>query len=241
MSSDRFAQRRRASKWQRIRRYVYAVAAIALVALIIWIIWWSNVLSVRTVEIAGETSLKPAVIRTAAQVRIGEPLARTDSAAIEKRVETLKRVESAAVGRSWPHTISIDVVERTAVGWVLNGGENEALDRHGVLFRSYKSPPKNLVQVKIGTDNIKVRERSLEEVAAVLYAINNRDPALFKKIQGVSADSIDSVTLNLTKGRIIRWGSAGETKAKLAVLDALLKIKARTYDVSAPEQPTTRR
>ena len=53
--------------------------------------------------------------------------------------------------------------------------------------------------------------------------------------------SKDSVQLVLGKNRTVTWGSAAKGEQKLTVLRSLLKIKARGYDVSAPEQPTTRR
>jgi len=45
----------------------------------------------------------------------------------------------------------------------------------------------------------------------------------------------------LGKNRTVTWGSAAQGQQKLTVLRSLLKIKARGYDVTAPEQPTTRR
>ncbi len=38
----------------------------------------------------------------------------------------------------------------------------------------------------------------------------------------------------------VTWGSAGNAARKLTVLNSLLRISAKEYDVSAPDQPTTR-
>ena len=51
---------------------------------------------------------------------------------------------------------------------------------------------------------------------------------------------MDSITLTLADGRSVRWGSADESQRKVQVLAILLKQKASVYDVSGPEQPTTR-
>jgi cell division protein FtsQ len=56
----------------------------------------------------------------------------------------------------------------------------------------------------------------------------------------VRAQSMDSITLTLADGRSVRWGSADESQRKVQVLAILLKQKASVYDVSVPEQPTTR-
>jgi len=37
----------------------------------------------------------------------------------------------------------------------------------------------------------------------------------------------------------VQWGNADESAKKAAVLLALLKVKATSYDVSAPDLPTT--
>jgi serine/threonine protein kinase len=41
--------------------------------------------------------------------------------------------------------------------------------------------------------------------------------------------------------RTVTWGSGANLTRKLSVLKSLLGIKARVYDVSAPDQPTTRK
>ena len=240
MSTDRFAQRRRAGKWGRARRYVLATLALVVIGTFGWLIGWSTVLGVRSVEVSGETTLESEVIRTEASVALGQPLARVNTATIEKRVRQLERIETVEVGRNWPNTITIEVVERTAIGWVLAGGEVKGLDRYGVLFRSYRQAPKDLVEVRINVDSILERDKSITEVAEVLQSIKVGDDELFQALDRIEAESIDSVELNLSKGRTVNWGSADQAGAKLRVLKPLLAIKARSYDVSAPEQPTTK-
>ena len=46
--------------------------------------------------------------------------------------------------------------------------------------------------------------------------------------------------MQLTRGRIVVWGSTERGERKAAVLAVLLARKARVYDVSAPDAPTTR-
>ena len=56
----------------------------------------------------------------------------------------------------------------------------------------------------------------------------------------VVARSRDDVVLSLRGGALVQWGSAEQAEAKIAVLTALLPLKASYYDVSAPDLPTTR-
>ncbi len=60
------------------------------------------------------------------------------------------------------------------------------------------------------------------------------------RCSSISASTKDSIILDLTKGRTVTWGSAGNAERKLTVLNSLLQISAKEYDVSAPDQPTTR-
>ncbi len=83
------------------------------------------------------------------------------------------------------------------------------------------------------------RQQTYAAVASVVESID--DTELRSQVQLVSATSKDSITLDLTKGRTVTWGSAVSAKRKLVVLGSLLQISAKGYDVSAPDQPTTRK
>ena len=124
---------------------------------------------------------------------------------------------------------------------MLSGGSIRALDRNGVDFRSYRVAPKDLVEVRVETVVSRKRQQGLESATAVLGLLRTDEPDLLKKVQYVRVSSKDSVQLVLGKNRTVTWGSAAKGEQKLRVLRPLLKIKARGYDVSAPEQPTTRR
>lgn len=241
MSEERFAERRRSERWRRIRHVLLGLLAVGVVAGVVWVIWFSSALSVNRIEVDGTTTLTPMDIRSQAAVRLGEPLARVDTVAIESRVAAMERIDRVEVSRHWPRTIRIEVVERKPIGWVMSGLAIRALDRYGVDFRSLRSEPKNLVEVRVETLDARMRQQALVSAAAVLELLRTDDPGLLKKVRYVRAASKDSVQLVLGKNRTVTWGSAGKGQQKLVVLRSLLKIKARGYDVSAPEQPTTRR
>ena len=241
MSEERFAERRRSERWRRIRHVLLGLLGVGVVAGAVWVIWFSSALSVKRIDIDGTTTLTPMDIRSQAAVRLGEPLARVDTVAIESRVAAMERIDRVEVSRHWPRTIRIEVVERKPIGWVMSGIAIRALDRYGVDFRSLRSEPKNLVEVQVETLDARMRQQALVSAAAVLELLRTDDPGLLKKVRYVRVASKDSVQLVLGKNRTVTWGSAGKGQQKLTVLRSLLKIKARGYDVSAPEQPTTRR
>jgi cell division protein FtsQ len=241
MTEQRFVERRRSERWRQIRRVLLGLLAVGVVAGAAWVIWFSSALAVNQIDIDGTTTLTPMDVRSEAAVRLGEPLARVDTVAIESRVAAMERIDRVEVSRHWPRTIRIEVVERKPIGWVMSGVAIRALDRYGVDFRSLRSEPKNLVEVRVETLDARKRQQALVSAAAVLELLRAADPGLMKKVQYVRVASKDSVQLVLGKNRTVTWGSATKGQQKLTVLRSLLKIKARGYDVSAPEQPTTRR
>jgi len=239
MTADRFFERSRAERRRRWLRIALGVLAVGAVGALVWLVWFSSVLSVRDVEVAGRTTLKQSQVLDAAQVPVGRPLARVDVEAIEQRVSALDRVDTVDVGRSWPHTLSIEIVERKSVMWTRVDGQVRGIDRNGIAFRSYGSPPDGLLEATIDVTEARARLQTSEAVAEVVVQIGKRDPALRKEIQSVSAGSKDSIELTLTKDRTVVWGSSADGRRKLQVLTPLLQLDATRYDVSAPDQPTT--
>lgn len=241
MTEKRFVERRRSMRWRRVHRVLLGLLAAGLVGGLVWVVWFSSAVAVNKIVIEGTTTLTPNDIRSQAAVRFGEPLIRVDTVAIESRVAEMERIAQVHVSRSWPRTVRIEVVEREPIAWVMSGGTMRALDRYGVDFRTLRKEPKDLVEVQVAGTTARQRQQALESSAAVLDLLRTDDPDLLKKVQYVRAGSKDSVELVLGKNRTVTWGSAAKGEQKLTVLRSLLKIKARGYDVSAPEQPTTRR
>ena len=108
------------------------------------------------------------------------------------------------------------------------------MDASGVVFRDFARRPGNLPLVKVpgGT-----RDDAFAEGAAVVGALPFR---LARKVEYVEVRSVDAISLHLRDGRLVKWGSAGRSDDKAAVLDALLKRPGQVYDVSVPGQPTAK-
>lgn len=241
MSEERFAERRRSERRRRLRRVLLSVLTVIVAGAIVWAVWFSSALAVNRVQVEGVTTLKPMDVRSQAAVRLGEPLARVDTDAVASRVAEMERIDQVEVSRQWPRTIRIDVVERKPIAWTLSGGEIRTLDKYGVDFRTLRTQPKDLVEVRVETYIARRRQQALGGSAAVIELLRTDGQDILKKVRYVRAASKDSITLVLGKNRTVTWGSEAKGQQKLRVLRSLLKIKARGYDVSAPEQPTTRR
>lgn len=240
MSAQLFQRRRRQERRHRLVRWALAALVVAALGALVWLVWFSDVLGVRTVQVSGTEDLDPQVVREAADVTLREPLARVDTVAVETRVARLERVERVSVERRWPRTVRITVTERTAIAWTEAAGVRRAVDRFGVDFRTLDKEPKKLVRITTSASDPRQRQLAVSAAASVIARLASDDPGLLEAVRSVDAATRDSVTLELTKGRTVVWGSATKPEQKLEVLDALLEIGASEYDVSAPEQPTTR-
>lgn len=233
-SRRRFARRQWRRRWLSWKYVVAAVLVLALVAGGVYTVYFSSALVAEGIEVRGLDVLTPDDVRAAAEVPVGDPLARIDLEAIELRVESLARVRSAEVSRQWPHEVLIEVRERVAVAVVAIGGELRGLDRDGVVFGDYRRPPAGLprVETEIGTS-----PEALREASAVVASL---PPGLRVIVDYIVVETVDRISLVLGDGRIVQWGSSEQSDVKARVLAGLLSQPGRVYDVSVPGQPTTR-
>jgi len=230
----RFARRQWRRRWHVWRTALAALTILTLTLFGVWAVNFSDLLSADTVEVSGEKLLTADQVIAAARVQLGEPLARIDVSAIDRRVESLAQVSKAEVTKVWPDRIAIEVLEREAVATVEVGGVVRGMDATGVLFRDYAKAPRGLPRIR---SDKKVDTDTLSEAGKVVSAL----PAtLARAVDYVSVETIDQISLVLKDGRTVLWGSADESGDKALVLTKLLKTPARSYDVSVPGLPTFR-
>jgi cell division protein FtsQ len=236
LARRRFARRQWRRRWLAWRRLVAVVLGVGLVAGAVWLVFFSSVLAVSGVRVEGTHVLTPSVVRRAAQVPLGGPLATADLSAVTHRVELLPAVKAVDVSRSWPDSVRIDVTERHAVAAVEDGGSRRlrGVDEEGVVFRDYRHRPGGLPVIRedkgAGAD-------ALAEAARVAGSL---PPSVAVKVAYVEVRTVDTISLRLHSGRLVRWGSADQSTDKGRVLAALLDRKAAFYDVSVPGQPVIR-
>lgn len=165
-------------------------------------------------------------------------MVRVDTEAATERVAQLPQVDSVEVTRGWPGTVVVTLAERVPVAVVQQDGTRGLVDARGVVFDTITGDaPRGVVPLD-------VREPGPDDAAttAALGALVALPDAVRSQVTGVSARTADDVTLTLTDGRSVRWGSAERTDRKAEVLGALLDQidegtldPADTLDVSTPD------
>ncbi|MFI5755306.1 cell division protein FtsQ/DivIB [Streptomyces sp. NPDC051569] len=224
------------------RLMIVLIAAVGLLAGVIWVLYGSAWLRVQRVSTSGTDVLTRAEVEAAAAVPVGSPLVSVDTDAIEARLRRkLPRIDSVAVTRSWPHGITLRVSERTPALLIEKGAEFIELDSGGVRFATVEKAPAGVPLLRMAAD----RSPSLRRFGTdrlVLEAVRVR-AELPGKVAGdtraVRVRSYDSITLELSGGRTVMWGTGEDGAAKARALTALMRAvpKARHYDVSAPTAP----
>lgn len=204
-----------------------------------WLIAFSSVLDVRTVRVTGVSLLDDADVTAAADVTLAEPLARTDVDAIRARIARLPEIEDVTVSRSWPHTVAIEVTERTAAAVLADDSTYQLLDGKGIPYHAVTEVPDGLLPVRV-PDEAPMRRAGVTVAAAL-------PPELAEQVEYVHGGTRDSLTLQLLDGVRVMWGSADDSERKAEVLLALLRDAGETdgepvavYDVRVPDRPTTK-
>jgi cell division protein FtsQ len=221
------------------RRWLLRLGVLAAAAaLACWVVLASPLLAVRTVQVDGASMLSAQQVVATAGIAEGTPLARVDTARAAAAVGRLPQVASVEVSRGWPQTVVVTLSERQAVAVVEDGGTRSLVDREGVLFDSITgAPPDGVVPLVVsdpGPDDA--------ATTAALGALTSLPREVRDQVTSVAASTADDVTLTLTDGRTVLWGSAADTDRKSRVLDGLLSQieagtlePAGTLDVSTPD------
>ena len=229
LTRKRREQRRRWTAW-----IAAGLAAILLAALAVWVVWFSQVFTVTGVRVEGVSLLTVEEVERAAQVPIGQQVASVDVAPIAERVSALAPVAAVDVSVSWGGEATVSVRERAAAFQRLDGSTYTWVDAEGVPFRDTADPDPSLVTVVASAPDT----RLYRDVATVVQALSG--PIRDRLVQ-VAADSPDRIVLHLSGEAELVWGSADESTLKAQVATALMRVEAKTYDVSAPNVPITRR
>jgi cell division protein FtsQ len=235
-SANRFRERALSNRRRPWRRALVVLLAAALAGLPVWVVGWSTWLGVDDVEVLGVTGPEAQAVARLVEVPVGTPLARVDTEAVGNRVRERVTVAEVSVRRSWPGTLTVEVVPRSAALVVRNPqGRLEVVDAEGVTFGTVRAVPKGVPVVTATGAEGTTREALLSSLA-LLDAL----PAeLAAKVSGIKVSSANLITFTLG-GRTVVWGGGEDSARKVAILTALLRTKAKVIDVSAPDTPVTR-
>ncbi|MBV9090287.1 MAG: cell division protein FtsQ/DivIB [Mycobacteriaceae bacterium] len=198
------------------------------------VLYFTPVMSVRNIVIEGIQAVSRDEVVAAVAVRRHTPLLQVDTDKVADRVATIRRVASVRVQREYPSALRVTIVERVPIAVKDYPDGPHLFDRDGVDFAT-APPPSGLPYVDV--DNPGPGDPPTMAALGVLTALR---PEVVGQVGRVAAPSVSSITLTLTDGRVVVWGTTDRTDEKAEKLGALLTQPGHTYDVSSPDLPTVK-
>jgi cell division protein FtsQ len=225
---------------RRFRRWLAVLLLLSVAGIaggVTWALLGSGAFAVRSVVVTGTRLVPDSEVLAVADVRLGTPLIRVNTARIAARVLTITDVQSVRVSTSWPHQVVIAVRERTPALAVAVPGGFDLIDGYGVIVLSVHTKPALL---PLYTTSASVSAlRGDPDVGAAAAVLGELPASLRPSVTSVIVPSPDQVTLRLHNGVTIVWGGADDAAAKARALAALMPTHARYYDVSSPDTAVT--
>ncbi|MFC8095111.1 cell division protein FtsQ/DivIB [Streptomyces sp. NPDC057301] len=236
----------------RVRRLRTMIILLVVLVLLgagsVWLLYGSKWLRVERVSVSGTRVLTPAQVLEAADVPVGAPLISVETDAIEARLRRkLPRIDVVEVDRSWPRGIGLKVAERTPVLIVQKDGKFVEVDKGGVRFATVSVAPKGVPALELTVSRSSSAAASLRrfgEARLMREAVRVADAlpdSVARGTQVVKVRSYDDISLVLSGGTTVAWGSGEKGAAKARTLTALMKASpdARYFDVSVPTAPAS--
>ena len=199
------------------------------------VLYFTPVMSARSVVVVGTGAVSREEVVDVAKVAPGTPLLQIDTDAVADRVAGIRRVASARVQREYPSTLRITILERVPVVVKDFGDGPHLLDRDGVDFATAPPPPPGLAYIDV--ENPGPTDPTTLAALEVMTALR---PEVVAQVSRIAAPSVASITMTLTDGRTVVWGTTERTGEKAEKLAALLTQPGRVYDVSSPDLPTVK-
>ena len=251
-SHRRFQQRA-----TRVRRRPWKVSALVALFLavlggVVFLFGWSRAFVVQEVVVQGVEGELAESVRAHASVPHGRPLARVDTGALTERVQQDLRVAQVEVGRSWPSTITLEVVAREpAIAVVVPGEPMRVADAQGIVYDEVAKKPRGISQLRVPSADaeptrlrgaIAMRESIPEDLRAQMH--------------GMRLLTTGNMQFRLGEVSVV-WGPPEQPTLKSRVLQALLlqdsielepedderaqEVRQRvTIDLSVPETPVVK-
>jgi cell division protein FtsQ len=152
------------------------------------------------VEISGNHNVSPANVLDIFRPDRGRSILRIPLSQRRRQIESIPWVEQATVRRALPHTIQVDIVERTPVAFLRDGSDMELIDAHGVIFdRPTRGRFHFPVVTGIGPDMpAEDRERRMQLFAGFLQQLGSARAGALDQVSEVDLSDAHDLRASLT-------------------------------------------
>ncbi|HIY65613.1 MAG TPA: FtsQ-type POTRA domain-containing protein [Candidatus Agrococcus pullicola] len=222
-----------AARRKRLRNWLVGFGVVAVSIGVLVALVTTPVMSVREIRVEGADRVSADEIREALQDQFGTPIALVSEEEVGERLSGFAALESYAVDLAPPSAIVIRVHERVPVALTEDG---ELVDAAGINLgepRDGEGDLPTVVDVTIGGDTF----------ASVSRVLVNLSPEMLARVETVTAESPQSISMTIDSGETVIWGGPEQSTLKSDTVQVLLAsdaVNGRTIDVSAPEHPVVR-
>ncbi|WP_227496896.1 FtsQ-type POTRA domain-containing protein [Planctomonas psychrotolerans] len=232
---------RRFTRRSRRRRigWLTAAGAVAVLAGLLLVAIYSPLLALRNIQVEGASRIPAGELVSALDDQLGTPLPLLDLGRVRDELRAYPLIESYSTESRPPDTLVVRIVERTPIATVPAEDGFRLVDPAGVVIELLAERPAGVPLLDIGDAD--TSSDRFDAAAEVLVAL----PADFVgSVDTVSASTQDDVSLVLTDGTRVVWGSSDASAVKAARLPALVEANAgrevSEYDVSSPDNLVVR-
>ncbi|MFZ3101102.1 MAG: FtsQ-type POTRA domain-containing protein [Desulfitobacteriaceae bacterium] len=209
--------------------FLYLMVLIILISLGLVFFLRSGFFAVQKVDFQGLSNIPVGEMQKLAGLVQGENIFLFDQNVLSRRLNLHPLVQNVSFQRKLPHTLIVQVTERTPFALVLVPKGILEVDSQGVFLRRLESWPNKDNPV---IDGMSISESagpgqniSTPPLTSALLLLGQAPKALLPLIGEVHVNSIQQMTLFLISGVEVRLGQAEDWKAKLASLFQLLNDK----------------
>lgn len=213
--------------------FLAAVAAIGVVVVLIVVAYFYPILGVKDVKVEGAQHADVAAVSEASEISEGDNMLRVDTAGAAQRVSQVPWIDKVTVSRSWPSTISVEVVENVAVGYVMDGDTPSAVGADGRVFLQGAQPEGVPEFERAKLDDAPAIKAAAQAMAAL-------PDELRAQVEKVEVPDAESISLFFPEGKEVYWGSSERAEEKAEATRIVLTREGGRWNVSNPAMPTVR-
>lgn len=226
----------------RWRIWVYSLLALLVsAALFVGLVFFSPLLATQNIRVQGASLLDAQEVKSRLSSLEGVPMTRIS----QEQVASLIGQESLLYGVSLqaqpPHDLLVILHERVPVALIQEGDSFLLVDNEGVTLGKLGSRDEAKLPLLEGGPEL-LEQPAFATVTQVLASLPT---SVLSDLDKAQADSASTITLTMTDGTMVVWGTPEESDLKAKVLLQLMdsvgsEVKVETYDVSSPLIPTVK-
>lgn len=226
----------------RWRIWAYSLLALLVsAALFVGLVFFSPLLATQNIRVQGAALLDAQEVKSRLSSLEGVPMTRIS----QEQVASLIGQESLLYGVSLqaqpPHDLLVILHERVPVALIQEGDSFLLVDNEGVTLGKLGSRDDAKLPLLEGGPEL-LEQPAFATVTQVLASLPT---SVLSDLDKAQADSASTITLTMTDGTMVVWGTPEESDLKAKVLLQLMdsvgsEVKVETYDVSSPLIPTVK-